>query len=919
MTRSNAQRSPHRDLAATMAAALIALACVAAPADAVDLAAAPSVPEQDIPIAVALADVDGNRTQDMVAANYNRGSVTVRMGDGAGNFGAAAEYPTQTNPNAVALAPLDGDTLPDMAVANFSSASVTVRRADVGGRFGRASHFEAGAGPSAVELADLDADGRRDMIVANFHAGTITRRMGDGAGGFGAAASFAVGTYPNSIGVGDFDGDGKVDLAVVNHYEQHGVSVLLGDGAGDFAPARHFPAGRQGFHVAVGRFNGDRVPDLAVTNYTASEISVLIGRGDGGFEPPARIPVGGAPAGIVADDVDGDGLTDLAFAEQDSDGVAVLVGRGDGRFRSRTTFAAGRGPVSLARADLDRDGMPDLAAANTYSHDVSVFLNRTKRLRADHFAAPVNFAAGDTPDSIVSGDFNSDAFADVAVPNVDSDQVSVLLGDGTGALGPAAAYPSGDGPNTIASGDFNRDGVPDLATANGSSSDISVLLAAGGGTFGPPTSYSAQTGPSSIAVGDFNRDGSPDLANTNYNAGSSDVSVFLNQGSGSFGSAGAFSSGANPAALAVGDFNEDANPDVVVANQNIGAGVGILFGTGSGSFSDPLLLETDETDSNAVAVGDFDGDQNLDFVVGGLLTGEVTVWLGDGAGGFGERRSYAAGPNPYSIAVADLNGDADQDIAVTTWAGEDGHSVSVLLGEPGGRFGPPVRFRVGSLPVGVAVADFDRDGRLDLAVANTRSDEVSLLLATDPPPPPPPPLPEPVARWTVIATPVRGKVKVRCGSAAARALTGPTEVPLRCRIDSTDGRVQIKAAADTAGATQTGLFFGGAFKVRQAMEKIGKATVLMTTLQMNVRSPFGCRTKRPTEKGHLWARAAGRWRVDGSNGSAITSPAAEALWLTKERCAGTQFRAKDGTVVVHDDKRRKNKRLRKGERYLARK
>src|SRR5208283_2131795 len=148
-------------------------------------------------------------------------------------------------------------------------------------------------------------------------------------------------------------------------------------------------------------------------------------------------------------------------------------------------------------------------------------------------------------------DFNGDGHPDLVVANQDSDDVSILLGTGTGFFGLQNTFAAGQGPTSVAVGDFNGDGVPDLAVANyGEGNDalgttVSVLLGTGTGSFGSLTPLTVPIGPWSVAVGDFNEDGQPDLAVTSngWDAGVSDagvVSILLGTGAGRFGAAVTF-------------------------------------------------------------------------------------------------------------------------------------------------------------------------------------------------------------------------------------------------------------------------------------------------------------------------------------------------------------------------------------------
>ena len=95
------------------------------------------------------------------------------------------------------------------------------------------------------------------------------------------------------------------------------------------------------------------------------------------------------------------------------------------------------------------------------------------------FNAAVNYAVGTNPHSVAVGDFNKDGKSDLAVANWNSNNVSILLGNGLGAFAAAVNYAVGTNPGSVAVGDFNRDGNPDLAVANRNSNNISILLGNG--------------------------------------------------------------------------------------------------------------------------------------------------------------------------------------------------------------------------------------------------------------------------------------------------------------------------------------------------------------------------------------------------------------------------------------------------------
>lgn len=366
-----------------------------------------------------------------------------------------------------------------------------------------------------------------------------------------------------------------------------------------FSPASYIGVAQGLISIAVGDFNSDLKPDLALTTSTKAKdnrLYVLYGNGMGGFDAMPRTVVdlsNGSPDGalalgsVVVGDFNGDLKQDLAVANFYSNAVSVLLGDGKGRFSMPTdfTFSGFRNPFTVAVGDFNGDPKQDLAIANYYSNSVSVVLGDGVggfSMPAPNVNAQVS--VGQHPTAMVVGDFNNDGKPDLAVtPSSDAaggPAVSILLGNGAGGFSAVLPFSIGSAPQSVAVADFNGDKKLDLVAVSAGDETmnvlptVTVLLGTGAGGF-RSTSIPLDILCSFVTASDFDGDGKPDLALAcGYDPQKrNEVRVLLGDGSGGFGPASIILVGTHPTAMAVGDFDGDAKPDIATSNY---AGGGIV-------------------------------------------------------------------------------------------------------------------------------------------------------------------------------------------------------------------------------------------------------------------------------------------------------------------------------------------------------
>jgi hypothetical protein len=468
----------------------------------------------------------------------------------------------------------------------------------------------------------------------------------------------------------------------------------------------------------------------------------------------------GSCSSLAAADFNGDGNLDVACSGSTT--ITIWLGDGHGHFQ-RTPQTLPATHAVMVAGDFNRDGHPDLVVAGTALGQTNQMVLLPGHGDGSFGARIVILDLPSAFTALAAADFNHDGRLDLAaavLANTGVAQLQVFLGHGDGTFqNPVATGASPLNFSTISIADINRDGIPDIVSLADIDFGyvIQVTLGHGDGTFGSPIDTPTPTGPAipSFAVADFTGDQVPDLAITSF-APSTGIYILKGNGDGTFSPGGGSLVQAGSIVVAV-DLNGDGRPDLVMdgggialnggggnfpsstwyQNQSGQGGVAgdfrhlgrpdlVIAGdfyanNGDGTFHAPRSFPTGCGFCWTLTPGDFNRDGRLDTAA--VSGGAVRVYAGNGTGSFtGFRQStYVVGNDQTTgpVAAADFNSDGKLDLALGIGDYSYPRNVggaAILPGNGDGSFGALQMIYTGYPVYAVVPADFNRDGLMDLAL-----------------------------------------------------------------------------------------------------------------------------------------------------------------------------------------------------------
>ena len=699
------------------------------------------------PDSIAVNDMNNDRFLDLVVSSTNSEYIWIFLGYGNGSFQEPIRVSIDGDSvETHVLGDLNNDGYLDIVYTNVLYSYVGILLGDRNGKFSRIPgvYVTRGSIPSHMALGYYNDDDILDIAVSCEYDTAIHVFMGT------VNTTFPLVDYIDTSADSRPQSIMFVDVGYYNFYylfvcDSETSTIFQFDVylTTTFFKRKTYTTGSSShpYYLTTVDFqnNDNQQTTVVVANSGTNSISLLSNYSDGNFLDISMLSTGidSHPQSLTIADFNGDKTLDMAVANAWTDEINVFVGFNNGSFDTKLTYSTGLGsaPSSIVSVDINNDSRIDIIVANEGTNNIEIFLSfNYLKFSYNYIYIPDLLPQ---PYAVIADHFNNDTFVDLAVINYNVKVFLIYLGYGNGSF----ANPISNllkkefsGAIALAAGDFNNDSYTDIVIANDKHS-ISIFLGLGNGTFRFLDSYAPTTdfNATSVAVADMNHDGYLDIVATDPTGRK--VYLFEGNGNGSFTNQILYSISkeSNLKCVAIADMDTDSHPDIIFTDS-ITNDVSILFGYGNGSFTNVETLFTDDnSEPISIAIDDLDNDHILDIVVANQGSSSISIFYGLGNRKFSSDLFILHGFNFYlnSIYISDINNDTFVDILFTNEDPSDS-SVGILYGADNHQFREPILYFTGrkSEPGSLAIGDFNRDGRKDLAVTYYNQDMINIMIQT---------------------------------------------------------------------------------------------------------------------------------------------------------------------------------------------